>query len=325
MVAVGCDAGAGRPNAPAAAGETTPPVAQTTEEAGRPSPTVDQPSVSPTPAATSSPPSESPSSPPSPVATTTDPPAPNNAPRADGAGTVAATAQAVANAQAVGAARTTASAVALLDLESGVIYGAGDIDETYASASLVKVFIAARLLAEGKADDQAVRDRMWQMITLSDDDAASYLYGLAGGEGLVPWINAHYGISGLAPADKPGYWGLTRVTARGMVTFYAAAIEDPAVAPWLLDAMGQAQPYGSDGFAQHFGLPRAAASWRVKQGWMCCLENLTRMHSTGYIDGDRYAVALLAAGPTSMYGSSGAQTLTLMAQALLPNGTVPTA
>jgi hypothetical protein len=232
-------------------------------------------------------------------------------------------AQAVADAYAVGAAHVTSVAVALLDLQSGTLYGAGDIDEPYASASLVKVFIAARLLAEGRAEDPAVRDRMWRMITVSDDDAATYLYGLAGGEGLAPWIADHYGISGLAPADRPGYWGLTRVTARGMVSFYAAVVHDPAVAPWLLDAMGQAQPYGSDGFYQHFGLPAKAASWRVKQGWMCCLEDLTRMHSTGYIDGDRYAAALLISGPPSLYGDPGAQALTSMAQALLPGGTVP--
>src|SRR5690606_32479341 len=145
-----------------------------------------------------------------------------------------------------------------------------------------------------------------------------YLYGLAGAESLVPWIVDRYGVPGLAPTNRPGFWGLTRITARGMVTFYAAVRGDPAVGPWLLEAMGQAQPYGSDGFYQHFGLPSAARSWRVKQGWMCCLEDLTRMHSTGYIDDDQYAVALLTAGPTSMYGETGAEVLTLMAQTLLP-------
>jgi hypothetical protein len=232
--------------------------------------------------------------------------------------------RAVADAYAVGAANTSAAAVAVLDLQTGQLYGAGDIDETYASASVVKVFIATRLLADGRADDPAVRDRMWKMITVSDDAEGSYLYGLAGGESLVPWIADRYGISGLAPTDRPGFWGLTRITARAMVNFYAAVIADPAVAPWLLDAMDQAQPYGSDGFYQHFGLPSAAASWRVKQGWMCCLEDLSRMHSTGYIDNDRYAVALLTAGPPSLYGDAGAQTLTMMAQTLLPDGTLPT-
>jgi outer membrane biosynthesis protein TonB len=47
------------------------------------------------------------------------------------------------------------------------------------------------------------------------------------------------------------------------------------------------------------------------------------MHSTGYVNDDRYAVALLIEGPTSVYGNSGAQTLTLMARALMPGGTIP--
>ena len=52
------------------------------------------------------------------------------------------------------------------------------------------------------------------------------------------------------------------------------------------------------------------------------------MNDSGGLTSTRLAglfVALLTAGPTSMYGSSGGQTLTLMAQALLPGGTVPTA
>lgn len=236
---------------------------------------------------------------------------------------VSAITQAVTDAYTIGAERTLSAAVAVLDLQSSTLYGAGDIDELYASASLVKVFIAARLLVDRHADDPAVRDLMWTMITDSDDDAGSHLYRLAGAEELVPWIAQRYGITGIAPADQPGLWGLTRVSARAIVTFYAAVIRDPVVAPWLLEAMSQTQPYGSDGFFQHFGLPAASASWRVKQGWMCCLENLTRMHSTGYIDKDRYAVALLAAGSPRMYGDDGARTLTLMARALLPDGVVP--
>ncbi|MBX6750885.1 MAG: serine hydrolase [Micromonosporaceae bacterium] len=234
------------------------------------------------------------------------------------------TATAVAAAQAAGEAGHAHTAVALLDLQTGVLYGAGDIDETYASASVMKVFIAARLLVDGHADTPRVRDLMWRMITLSDDVAADELYNLAGAENLVPWIADHYGISGLAPTNRPGWWGLTRITARSMVDFYAAVAADPVVAPWLMDAMAQTESVGADGFYQHFGLPSAAASWRVKQGWMCCLEGFTRMHSTGYIDNDRYAVALLAAGPPSMYTDGGPQTLTAMARALLPNGTVPT-
>jgi len=236
----------------------------------------------------------------------------------------AVTARAVAAAQAAGAARGAYTAVALFDRHTGALYGAGDIDEPYASASVMKVFIAARLLAEGRAADPMVGDLMWRMITLSDDDAATRLYQLVGAEDLVPWIARRYGVTGLAPSDQPGWWGLTRISARAMVTFYAAVAADPVVAPWLMEAMASTEPYASDGFYQYFGLPAAAENWRVKQGWMCCLEGLSRMHSTGYIDYDRYTVALLAAGPPSMYHEGdGAHALTAMARALLPDGTVP--
>jgi hypothetical protein len=84
--------------------------------------------------------------------------------------------------------------------------------------------------------------------------------------------------------------------------------------------MAHTQPYGADGFYQHFGIPSAAATWRVKQGWLCCLDDVTRTHSTGYIDNDRYAVALLTEGPRSLYGNGGGQVLDDVAGALLADG-----
>jgi hypothetical protein len=230
--------------------------------------------------------------------------------------------EAVANAYAAGVGRASRVAVAVLDRQTWTFYGAGATDSYFASASIVKVFIAARLLVEGQANDPSVRDRMWRMITCSDDNAANSLYYLAGGEGLAPWISGRYGIS-VAATPKPGWWGLTRITARGMVSFYAQIAGEGAVGPWLMSAMGSASSYACDGYYQHFGLPSAAASWRVKQGWMCCLDGLTRMHSTGFVDGDRYTVALSIEGSTSLYSGSGGQALTAMARALLPGGVIP--
>jgi hypothetical protein len=231
--------------------------------------------------------------------------------------------EAVAHAVTVGRSRGERVAAAVLDRRTGTFYGAGDVDYGFASASVVKTFIAARLLADGKASDPAISDQMWRMIVASDDKAATALYPLVGREGVVPWVASRYHISGLEPANIPNYWGLTRITARAMVNFYAAVARDSVVGPWLMDAMAHAQAHASDGFAQLFGIPAAAKSWRVKQGWMCCLESVTRMHSTGFVDGDRYTVALLTEGAKSVYGSIGAQTLTLMAQALMPAGSIP--
>jgi hypothetical protein len=231
--------------------------------------------------------------------------------------------EAVAHAVTVGKSRGERVAAAVLDRRTGTFYGAGDVDYGFASASVMKTFIAARLLVDGKANDPAIKDQMRRMIVASDDKAATALYPLVGREDVVPWVASRYHISGLAPANIPNYWGLTRITARAMVNFYAAVARDSVVGPWLMDAMAHAQANGSDGFAQLFGIPAAAKSWRVKQGWMCCLESVTRMHSTGFVDGDRYTVALLTEGGKSVYGSIGAQTLTLMAKALMPGGSIP--
>jgi hypothetical protein len=231
--------------------------------------------------------------------------------------------QAVSYAVSAGVARGERVGVAVLDLRTGAFYGSGAVDGSFASASLVKLFIATRVLADGHFSEPGVSDLMWSMITQSDDDAASELYDVVGDEDVIPWVSSRYGITGLAPATIPGWWGLTQVTPRAIVSFYAHMINDQAVAPWLLNAMANVQPNGSDGFYQYFGIPLVTNSWRIKQGWMCCLENVTRMHSTGIINGDRYAVAMLTEGTTSVYGNFGAQTLTIMAQALLPGGTLP--
>jgi len=208
------------------------------------------------------------------------------------------------------------------DRHTGATYVAGDVDYAYASASVVKVFIATRLLVDGLADDPQIQDQMWRMVTASDDEAARALYPLAGGEGLAEWISERYHLTGISASPRPGYWGLTRITARAMVGFYTAAADDPAVGPWLLEAMGEGTRVGADGFNQYFGLMFTAHHWRLKQGWMCCLEDRMRMHSTGFVDYDRYAVALLTEGARDQYYEYGRRTLTLMAQALMPNGQV---
>lgn len=232
------------------------------------------------------------------------------------------TADAVAAAAHIGVQRGVRAAVMVHDRNTGATYIAGDVDYAYASASVVKVFIATRLLVEGRTKDPVVKDQMWRMVTASDDAAATALYPVAGSEGLAAWISARYHLTGISASPRPGYWGLTRITARAVVGFYTAVADDPAAGPWLLDAMGEGTRVGADGFNQYFGLMYVAHHWRVKQGWMCCLEDKMRMHSTGFVDYDRYVIALLTEGNRDKYYEYGRRTLSLMAQALLPNGVV---
>lgn len=45
----------------------------------------------------------------------------------------------------------------------------------------------------------------YKMITQSDDASATALYGVAGGDSLIPWIETHYGIDdvGSRPTTRP--------------------------------------------------------------------------------------------------------------------------
>jgi hypothetical protein len=47
------------------------------------------------------------------------------------------------------------------------------------------------------------------------------------------------------------------------------------------------------------------------------------MHSTGYVGDDRFAVALLTEGSRASYGEYARETVTLIAQDLMPGGAFP--
>jgi Beta-lactamase enzyme family len=223
-------------------------------------------------------------------------------------------------AAAYAASRGVAAGVAVLDTHDGSLWLAGEHDRTFSSASVVKVMIAARLLVSGQMRGYTA-SRATKMITGSDDSAANALYGKVGGDGLINWAKAHYDVPSLGgPPTPPGRWGNTRITARGLVHLYHKLKADPQVAPWLLATMHRATRYGSDGRFQFFGIPAAAADFAIKQGWNCCDEGVATFNSTGYVDDDRYAVALLVDGPPHTYGTHLATTLDGMARALFPRG-----
>ena len=156
------------------------------------------------------------------------------------------------------------SAVAVLDMDGGGYWTAGDPDATYSSESLIKLFVATRLLADGNMSGFN-ETTAYKMITQSDDASANTLYGRTGGDANITWVEQRYGIPWLgSPPPQSGYWGATPVTAHGMVSFYAAVRADPVVWPWLSNAIHNATPYGSDGFYQFFGIPSAATGAGVK-------------------------------------------------------------
>jgi hypothetical protein len=242
-------------------------------------------------------------------------------PQGTSATNVAPTTTAIDSAVSYGHSRGERVAVAVYDRWTNQGWLGGDANSYYASASLVKVFIAARLIMTGQMHG-SIATTASRMIRLSDDDAATSLYGRVGGDQLYKWVTATFHIP-VAPPPDAGFWGETRITAGGMLSFYKqiAAISGGS---WLTTTMGQYSCTAADGFPQCFGIPAASATHpRIKQGWMCCLEGKTRMHSTGYVDSGRMIVVLLSEGSRSVYGTYGGGTVTGMARRVMPGGHVP--
>ncbi|MCZ2828104.1 hypothetical protein O2W14_04550 [Modestobacter sp. VKM Ac-2986] len=118
-----------------------------------------------------------------------------------------------------------------MDTATGECSVSGDTEGTLATASVVKVMIAARLLAEGEMTGQTA-ELAHSMISRSDDVAANVLWQRAGGHGLGPWIERHHDLPDLgSPNDVPGRWGNTHVTALGLARLYAALRKDAVVWP----------------------------------------------------------------------------------------------
>jgi len=221
------------------------------------------------------------------------------------------------------AARGESAAVAVYDRQTSTLYAAGDYLAEYSSASVVKIAIAGQLLASGQMAGVEATARA--MIARSDDDAATALYEMAGGDGVMQSFASRYGLEGyFGPPLEDGWWGTTRISAAGVVLLYDAIADDPVVGPWLMDAMGSAQCIAADGYAQCFGIASATDDWRIKQGWSADDPGdvAGKIHSTGYVGGDRFAVAILTSGSPWIYGSYGNETATGMARILMPDGSM---
>jgi hypothetical protein len=213
------------------------------------------------------------------------------------------------------------SAIGVLDTQTGAFTGAGDYNSTYASESVMKTFIATRLLMTGQMSGWN-ETTAYKMITQSDDASASALYGRVGGDSLINWVKQALNIPNLGyPPLRAGWWGGTQITAAGMASFYNAVRHRPAIWNWLGNAMHHATPYGSDGVYQFFGIPSATTGFAVKQGWGG--DNAAgqpAFNSTGFVNGDRYAVVILTQGGS--YGTPIANMVTAEARLLMPGGKI---
>ncbi|SHF56855.1 serine hydrolase [Geodermatophilus nigrescens] len=219
--------------------------------------------------------------------------------------------------------------VAVVDTATGACLVAGDQDGEFATASVVKVMVAARLLTEGALTGET-EALARAMVSLSDDAAANVLWERAGGPDLEPWIEEHYDLPELgSPNGITGRWGNTHVTPLGLARLYAALRADPVVWPWLGAALHDVRARAADGTDQGFGLQSVAPGAAVKQGWANGSADDAGdavVNSTGLLAGDRYVVVLLTEGDGNVSGCDGrgfhagqAAVVTAMAQQLVPS------
>lgn len=213
------------------------------------------------------------------------------------------------------------SAISVLDTQTGSRWDAGDAERTYAAESVMKVFIATRLLDTGQMSGFNA-STAYTMITRSDDASADALYGRVGGDSLITWVAQTYRISDLgSPPAQAGWWGGTMITTHGLSTLYNSLRHDSRVWPWLSNAMHHATEYGSDGTYQFFGIPSATAGAAIKQGWGADdPAGVPEFNSTGFVNGDRYVVVILTQGPG--YGAPISNMLTAEARLLMPGGRI---
>jgi hypothetical protein len=215
------------------------------------------------------------------------------------------------------------SSIGVLDTQTGAFWGAGDYNSAYASESVMKVFIATRLLLTNQMSGWN-QTTAYKMITQSDDASANALYGRAGGDSVITWVKQALNIPNLgAPPLRSGWWGGTQINAYGMTLFYKAVRARPAVWAWLGNAMHHAATVGSDGTYQFFGIPSATSSAAIKQGWGA--DNAAgqpAFNSTGVVNGDRYAVVILTQGGS--YGAPISGMVTTEAKLLMPGGKIST-
>ena len=149
------------------------------------------------------------------------------------------------------------------------------------------------------------------MIVVSDNGIQSDLWR----RDIIPTVAERYGLTRTTNANNASSrnWGSAKITANDEARFLWGMSQDPLVGPSLTQWMAAAEPTGSDGFDQAFGLNAMTGDHGSKQGWSDSGWSPYNIHSVGWTG--RFFVAILQ---TSASASSATmkQGSTATAQAL---------
>jgi Beta-lactamase enzyme family len=174
----------------------------------------------------------------------------------------------------------------------------------YSSASLVKAMLLVAYLRRGEVRHRRLRGSerslLGPMIRISDNDAATAIYGRVGASGLTR-LARRTGMRRFVPNLV---WGGTQVTARDQARFFfrIRGLVPKRHRSYALGLLRRVVP------AQRWGIPRAKpAGWRLhfKGGWVPD-DDGWRVHQAGLLrQGHRkLAIAVLTRGSPSLgYGA----------------------
>ncbi len=159
----------------------------------------------------------------------------------------------------------------VFDRAAGRVVVARATRRTFRSASVVKILIALDYM-DRHAVSAADRRLLVPMLRSSDDAAATEFWRRGGQGRIIERMVRKVGLEDTAPppAEKPGFWGYTALSARDVVRMYRYLLDEAPEAQreFVLEQLRRSTPCGTDGFDQTFGIPRALMRpWAVKQGW----------------------------------------------------------
>lgn len=255
-------------------------------------------------------------------------PAPVVAPPASFTGLQARADQAVAAAADQGA----DVAVMVLDRETRQQVSAGRTTG-WATASVVKLFIADDLLLRQpdlSPDDRQLLDLM---LRSSDDSAAETFWNRGGGSAIVDRVTARYGLTETSPPNN-GRWFNTITSAADLIKYYDMMLAGTGGLPRegagiIMADLAASTPTAPDGtqpggiYPQRFGIPEGLPAERVavKQGWMCCIGGDWMHLSTGVLGVDRrYLMVIYALQPVG--ATAARETITEAVRSIFPAGRV---
>ncbi|MFI0914532.1 hypothetical protein [Streptomyces abikoensis] len=180
-----------------------------------------------------------------------------------------------ARSAAIGLPAGVSAGIAVFDRQTGTFTERLNARARFRSASVVKLLIALDYLWDRGPSypipdaDRALLD---VMLRSSDDGAAGTFWDRDGGGAIVERMVARLKLADTAPppADRPGYWGYTALSAEDTVRIYRYLLDEaPApVRDYVMGNLRASTRCGTDGYDQSFGIAAVFdRPWAVKQGW----------------------------------------------------------